>query len=77
MGINVLLLHPSSSQNDGGENLPSGKMRVILLLHLAQSKLICTTKGLTVLTLTTVPRTDTSLSALSQSNIAYIISLRT
>ena len=46
----------------GGENFPSGNIRKIFVLHLAQSKLISTTRGLTVLTFTTEPRTDTSLS---------------
>lgn len=60
--MKVLLLHPCKAQIAGGENFPSGKMHLIGVLHLAQSKLICTTNGLTVLTLTMEPRTEMSLS---------------
>jgi len=50
---------------DGGEYFPSGNIRVIDCLHLLHSKLISTTRGLTVLTFTAVPRTETSLSVKS------------
>lgn len=68
MGLKVLLLQPVKVHFGGGENFPSGKIRLILVLHFAQSKLISTTRGLTALTLTTVPRTETSLSVKSYEN---------
>jgi len=58
-------LQPFKLQVDGGEYLPSGNLREIGCLHLQHSKNICTTSGLTVLTFTAVPRTETSLSVKS------------
>lgn len=76
IGLKVLLLHPFREQITGGENFPSGNTRTMLDLHLAQSKLICTTRGLTVLTFTTVPRTDTSLSVMSPNDTLFTVFLR-
>jgi len=67
--LKFLLLQPFKLQVDGGENFPSGNIRVILCLHLMHSKLISTTRGLTVLAFTAVPRTETSLSVKSANDV--------
>jgi hypothetical protein len=72
IGLKVLLLHPFKEQTVGGENFPSGNIRKMLYLHFAQLKFICTTSGLTLLTLTTLPRTDTSLSVMSPNDMPFI-----
>lgn len=76
-GLKFLLLQPFKLQVDGGENFPSGNIRVITCLHLLHSKLISTTRGLTVLTFTAVPRTETSLSGKSQKDVIMTIFLYT
>jgi hypothetical protein len=67
--LKILLLQPFKLQVDGGENFPSGNIRVIICLHLLHSKFISTTRGLTVLAFTAVPRTETSLSVKSPNDV--------
>lgn len=62
IGLNVLLLQPCRVQAVGGENLPSGNVRGISVVHFSQAKFSFITRGFTVLAFTTVPRMDTSLS---------------
>lgn len=72
IGLKIRLLHACISHFVGGENFPSGKSQGMVVPHLAHEKLICITRGRTVLTLTTVPLTETSLSMIL-TNYAIIL----
>lgn len=74
MGLKFRLLHATVSHFVGGENFPSGKLHVMVVPHLAHEKLICITSGRTVLTFTTVPLTETSLSMMQNKLQLHFIS---
>lgn len=61
IGLKFFPLQLRNVQIDGGEYFPSRNVLVIIARHFAHKKSICTTSGRTILTLTTVPRTETSL----------------
>lgn len=65
IGTNVFPLQQRIIQVAGGEYFPSGKKRIMSAPHCMHLKVICITSGLTVLTFTAVPRTDTSLSTIT------------
>lgn len=67
-GVKLLLLHPWVKQDIGGENFPSQNTRGISVPHLMHRNFSCRTRGFTVLTLSTVPRTVTSFSNKGNKN---------